>query len=32
LENDYLITEQGNFNLTAKMPIEIDEIEALMSV
>ncbi|MHB1147479.1 MAG: aminopeptidase P N-terminal domain-containing protein [Lutibacter sp.] len=31
LENDYLITAHGNFNLTAKMPIEIDEIEALMS-
>ena len=31
LENDYLITENGNINLTEKMPIEIDEIEALMS-
>ena len=30
LENDYLITEDGNRNLTAAMPIEIDEIEALM--
>ena len=30
LENDYLITEDGNINLTAAMPIEIDEIEALM--
>jgi len=30
LENDYLITENGNFNLTAGLPIEIDEIEALM--
>ena len=30
LENDYLITENGNINLTAAMPIEIDEIEALM--
>ena len=30
LENDYLITENGNRNLTAAMPIEIDEIEALM--
>ncbi|MDO9037570.1 MAG: M24 family metallopeptidase, partial [Lutibacter sp.] len=27
LENDYLITENGNINLTAEMPIEIDEIE-----
>jgi len=32
LENDYLITENGNFNLTADMPIEIDEIEAIMNV
>lgn len=31
LENDYLITTEGNINLTAKMPIEIDEIEALMN-
>jgi Xaa-Pro aminopeptidase len=31
LENDYLITEEGNINLTAAMPIEIDEIEALMN-
>ena len=30
LENDYLITEDGNINLTAEMPIEIEEIEALM--
>jgi len=30
LENDYLITKEGNINLTAAMPIEIDEIEALM--
>lgn len=30
LENDYLITDSGPVNLTAKMPIEIDEIEALM--
>ena len=30
LENDYLITDSGPLNLTAKMPIEIDEIEALM--
>ena len=30
LENDYLITENGSINLTEKMPIEIDEIEALM--
>ncbi len=31
LENDYLITADGNINLSATMPIEIDEIEALMS-
>jgi len=31
LENDYLITENGNINLTASMPIEIEEIEALMN-
>lgn len=31
LENDYLITENGNINLTAAMPIEIDEIEAIMN-
>ena len=30
LENDYLITKTGNINLTHAMPIEIDEIEALM--
>ena len=30
LENDYLITENGAVNLTANMPIEIEEIEALM--
>jgi len=30
LENDYLITENGTRNLTAAMPIEIDEIEAIM--
>lgn len=32
LENDYLITEGGNVNLTAAMPIELDEIEQLMKV
>ena len=31
LENDYLITQTGNVNLTAAMPIEIDEIEAIMN-
>ena len=31
LENDYLITEDGNINLTKEMPIEIGEIEALMN-
>ncbi|MEQ6123116.1 aminopeptidase P family protein [Pseudotenacibaculum sp. MALMAid0570] len=30
LENDYLITQDGNINLTAAMPIEIDEIEGLV--
>lgn len=31
LENDYLITEKGNINLTEKMPIEIEAIETLMN-
>jgi Xaa-Pro aminopeptidase len=31
LENDYLLTSTGNINLTAKMPIEMEEIERLMS-
>jgi Xaa-Pro aminopeptidase len=31
LENDYLITENGNINLTEAMPIEIEDIEALMN-
>ncbi len=31
LEDDFLITENGNINLTANMPIEIEEIEALMN-
>ena len=31
LENDYLITERGNINLTEAMPIEIEDIEALMN-
>ncbi len=30
LENDYLITEKGNMNLSASLPIEIDEIESIM--
>ena len=30
LENDYLITKDGNINLTEAMPIEIEDIEALM--
>ena len=30
LENDILLTETGNINLTAAMPIEIEEIEAIM--
>jgi len=31
LENDYLITKEGNRNLTEAMPIEIEEIETLMN-
>ncbi|WKK65599.1 aminopeptidase P family protein [Lutimonas zeaxanthinifaciens] len=31
LENDYLITIDGNINLTQEMPIEIEEIEKLMA-
>ena len=31
LENDYLITKDGNINLTAAMPIKIKDIEALMN-
>ena len=30
LENDYLITENGNSNLTEAIPVEIEDIEALM--
>jgi Xaa-Pro aminopeptidase len=30
LENDYLLTEDGNINLCEAMPIEIEEIEHLM--
>jgi Xaa-Pro aminopeptidase len=30
LENDYLLTEDGNVNLSEAMPIEMDEIELLM--
>jgi Xaa-Pro aminopeptidase len=30
LENDYLLFEEGNVNLSEGMPIEIDEIEFLM--
>ena len=32
IENDYLITDNGPVNLMANVPIEIDEIEALMNV
>jgi len=32
LEDDFLITENGNNNLTENMPIEIEEIENLMTV
>lgn len=31
LENDYLITANGNVNLSHSLPIEIEEIEALMA-
>ena len=31
LENDYLLTEDGNINLCAAMPIEMDELEHLMN-
>lgn len=31
LENDYLLTEDGNINLSEAMPIEIDEIEQLIN-
>lgn len=31
LENDYLITNDGNINLSEALPIEIDEIEAIMA-
>lgn len=31
LENDYLITKNGNFNLCSSLPIEIEEIESLMA-
>ncbi len=30
LENDYLLTDSGNVNLTEAMPIEIEDIESLM--
>ena len=30
LENDYLLTPEGNINLTEKMPIEIEDIERMM--
>ncbi|WP_103069492.1 aminopeptidase P family protein [Aquimarina sediminis] len=32
LENDYLITDIGNINLTQEMPIEIEEIEDLINI
>ncbi len=31
LENDYLITENGNVNLTEALPIEMEDIERLMA-
>ncbi len=30
IENDILITENGNFDLMAEIPVEVDEIEELM--
>jgi len=30
IENDYLITDNGPLNLMTNIPIEVDEIEALM--
>lgn len=30
LENDYLLTQDGNINLTRNMPIEIEDIERMM--
>jgi Xaa-Pro aminopeptidase len=32
LENDYLITEDGNINLSEAIPIEIDEIEERLKI
>lgn len=32
LENDILITEKGNMNLMANIPIELEEIEGLMNL
>lgn len=32
LENDYLITDDGNINLTESIPIELDEIEQWIEV
>ncbi|MNY63404.1 hypothetical protein D3C86_2003570 [compost metagenome] len=31
LENDYLLTEDGNINLSEEMPIEIKDIEHLLN-
>jgi Xaa-Pro aminopeptidase len=31
LENDYLLTENGNINLSEEIPIEITEIEQLIN-
>jgi Xaa-Pro aminopeptidase len=31
IEDDVLVTESGNINLTSKVPKEVDEIEALMA-
>jgi Xaa-Pro aminopeptidase len=31
IEDDILVTESGNINLTAKVPSKPEEIEALMS-
>ncbi|SNR78239.1 aminopeptidase P family protein [Flavobacterium sp. ov086] len=32
LENDYLLTENGNINLSEELPIEIIEIESLINI
>ncbi len=31
IENDFVIGKKSNFDLMSKIPIEVDEIEALMN-